>query len=73
MIVLEKERRARNISQRKLMQLTGVDSSYLSRAERMGMRLYPGQASRVAEALGWDGDPADLFKEVDADAADARE
>lgn len=67
MIVLERERRARGLSQRKLMLATGVDSSYISRAERMGMRLYPGQASRIAEALGWTGDPADLFKEVKDD------
>lgn len=70
MIALEKERRARGLSQRKLMLVTGVDSAYISRAERMGMRLYPGQAARIADALGWEGDPADLFKEVGDDACE---
>lgn len=64
MIALERERRDHGWSQRELMRRTGVDSAYISRAERMGMRLYPGHASRIAEALGWQGDPADLCKEV---------
>ena len=65
MIALEKERRNHGWSQRELMRRSGVDSAYISRAERQGMRLYPGQARKIADALGWEGDPAELFKEVE--------
>lgn len=66
---LEFMRRNQRKSQRGLGLEAGVNASYICNAERRGMVLYPGQAARIAKALGWTGDPMELFEEVDADAA----
>lgn len=67
MILLEKLRKDAGLSQRKLGRACQpeVDSSYISQAERQGLRLYPSQAQRIAAVLGYEGDPADLFVEVE--------
>lgn len=67
MILMEKLRRDAGLSQRKLGRACQpeVDPSYISQAERQGLRLYPGQAQRIAAALGYEGDPANLFEAVD--------
>lgn len=53
------------------MRQLGIDSkvsaSDICKAEKHGLRLYQAQAQRVAIALGWQGDPMDLFKEVSDD------
>lgn len=66
MILLEKLRRDAGLSQRKLGRACDpeVDASYICNAERHGFRLFPTQAQRLADALGYEGDPADLFEEV---------
>lgn len=64
MILLEKMRREQGKSQREIMRESGIDSAYISRAERQGMKLYPKQARAIAAVLGWKGNPEDLFKEV---------
>lgn len=28
------------------------------------LKLYPGQVEKIVTALGWEGDPSDLFREV---------
>lgn len=61
---LEFMRRCAGLSQRGLGGLSGVDASYICNAERRGLVLYPGQAKRLADALGWKGDPTELFEEV---------
>lgn len=67
MILLEQLRRNAGLSQRKLARACQpeIDPSYLSQAERQGMRLYPSQLERVAAALGFEGDPAELLEEVE--------
>ena len=65
MILMQKLREERRWSQRELWRRSGVDPHYLSLAERQGMRLFPGQAVRVAEALEWKDDPMELFDEVE--------
>lgn len=67
MIKLEEARRRAGWSQRELARRAKVDPSYISNAESRGFILYRGQSSRVADALGWDGDPAELFEEVKDD------
>lgn len=67
-VVLTRERERAGLSQRKLAEKSSVDPSYISKAERMGLRLYPVQAQRIASVLGWQGDPMELFKEVSKDA-----
>lgn len=66
MILLEQLRRDAGLSQRKLGRACQpeVDPSYISQAERQGLRLYPSQAQRIAAALGYEGDPSDLFGEA---------
>lgn len=64
MILMQKLRQAKGCSQRQLWRLSGIDPHYLSAAERQGMRLYPKQAERIAEALDWKGDPMQLFEEI---------
>lgn len=67
MILLEKLRKEAGLSQRKLGRACQpeVDPSYISQAERQGLHLYPGQAQRIAAALGYEGDPAGLFEAVE--------
>ena len=56
------------LSQRQLGEKSGVAASDVCKAESRGLRLYPVQAQRVAAALGWRGDPMELFEEVKDDA-----
>ncbi len=62
---LEFMRRNGGLSQRGLGAKARVDASYICNAESRGMRLYPAQAVRLADALGWEGDPMELFEEVE--------
>ena len=63
MLLLELERRKRGMTQAELGKLAGVDASYICRAERYGMA-YDGHLDKLASALGWEGPPANLMKEV---------
>lgn len=45
----------------------GMHVSSLSSIETGRLRPYPGQVRKIAAALGWEGDPAELFEEVSAD------
>lgn len=65
MIRLEYERRNRNMSQRKLATEAKVDASMLCRAEKCAPALYPSQLQRIAQTLGYDGDPASLLDELE--------
>lgn len=64
MLVLELERRKQRKSQAKLGADANVDPSYVCRAERYGY-VYPGHLCRLADALGWEGEPGELLKEVE--------
>lgn len=61
------ERRKRGLSQSKLARLADVNQSCMSRIETGKEPPYPHRGKRIAEALGWDGDPAELFEEVPDD------
>ncbi|WP_281654772.1 XRE family transcriptional regulator [Eggerthella sinensis] len=61
---LEFMRRNLRLSQREAGKLAGVNASYICNAEKRGLILYPDQAKRLSSALGWEGDPAELFEEV---------
>lgn len=64
MLLVEKERRNRGISQAKLARLADVNQSSMSRIEHGNEPAYPHRGKRIADALGWTGDPAALFEEV---------
>lgn len=64
---LEFLRRDRGLSQRQLGAAAKVNASYICNAGKRGLVLYPEQAKRLATALDWGGDPAELFEEVAVD------
>ena len=67
MILMEKLRRDAGLSQRKLGRACEpeIEASYISQAERRGFRLYSGYAQRIADVLGYEGDPDDLFDDAE--------
>ena len=60
---LEFERRKRSMTQASLGARAHVDPCAISRAERHALA-YPGHLKRLAAALDWKGEPADLLQEV---------
>ena len=64
MLLLERERKGRGITQAELARLSGVNDSYISKAEKHGFA-YPAHIRRIARALEFDGRPGDLLKEVE--------
>lgn len=65
MLVVVRERKMLGLSQSKLARLSDVNQTSMSRIERGLEPPYPRRAARIAEALGWEGDPMDLFEEAD--------
>lgn len=61
------ERRKLGMSQSKLARAADVNQSCMSRIEAGKEPPYPYRGKRIADALGWEGDPDDLFKEVPDD------
>lgn len=61
------ERKKRGMSQAKLARLADVNQSCMSRIESGKEQAYPHRGKRIAEAIGWEGDPEELFKEVEED------
>ena len=64
MLVLELERRKRNLSLSGFSRLSGVDKGTLSKLEHKKLVPYPGHVKKLAAALNWSKDPAELFQEV---------
>jgi len=65
MIKLVEARRKAGLSQSKLARLADVNQTSMSRIERGLEPAYPMRAQRIANALGWHGDPMELFEEAD--------
>ncbi len=59
-------RKEKGLSQRALSRVSGIDASTISRAEKQSL-MYRSQAQNIADALGWEGDPMELFEEVEAE------
>ena len=53
------------MSQSKLARIADVNQTSMSRIERGLEPAYPMRARRIADALGWAGDPMELFEEAD--------
>ena len=64
MIRLQKLREAKALSRSKLSRLADLNPASVSWAESRGFRLYDVQLQRLASALDYAGDPADLLEEV---------
>lgn len=58
------ERQKLGMSQAKLARAADVNQSCMSRIENGKEPPYPMRGKRIADALGWKGDPAELFEEV---------
>ena len=61
-------RKQKGITQRGLAAKAHVNSMYMNLFETGRANPSAAQAKRVARALGYDGDPMDLFEEIDAAA-----
>lgn len=66
MIRLQLELLRRDMSQRELAKRAHVNEASISRICRGKEPAYTKRGERIAAALGWTGDPAQLFEEVDA-------
>lgn len=64
MLVFTEVRKSKGISQAKLARLAGVNQTSISRIERGKEPAYSKRGKRIADALGWEGDPAELSEEV---------
>ncbi|ACV23651.1 Helix-turn-helix [Slackia heliotrinireducens] len=67
MIRLVIERRKLGWSQSELARRIGANPVSISRIERGKEPPYPLRSQRIADALGWEGDPAELFEDVTDD------
>lgn len=67
MLRVELERKEQGISQAKLARLADVNAASMNRIEHGKEPAYPRRGKRIADALGWAGDPMELFEEVSED------
>lgn len=68
MLVLTKERQSMGLSMSALARKAGMHPSSVSQIENGRLVAYPGQVAKLSKAVGWKGDPAELFEEVNVDA-----
>lgn len=69
---LEALRKNKALTQRALGKMANVAAADICKAEKRCLMLYPSQAVRIADSLGWEGDPMELFEEVeDREGGDA--
>jgi transcriptional regulator with XRE-family HTH domain len=61
------ERWKKGLSQAALAREIGCNASSMSRIESGKEPPYPLRSKRIAEALGWTGDPSELFEEAEED------
>ena len=64
-IKLTEAREALGWSKNRLFRESGVANSDICKAESGIYKLYPSQRAKLAKALGFEGDPDDLLKEVE--------
>lgn len=60
-------RNEKGLSQSALARKAGVNQTSLCRIEKGKEPPYPLRAQRIADALGWSGDPSELFEDVSED------
>lgn len=64
MLLVTKIRKEQGISQAELARRANVNQTSMSRIESGKEAAYPFRGKRIADALGWNDDPAKLFEEV---------
>lgn len=65
MIRAEYEMRKQDISQTELSERTGINRVSVNMLMRGKTHAWPNWQTRIAAALGWEGDPAELFQEIE--------
>ena len=70
MLRIQHELEQLRLSQAKLSRMADVNQVSMSRIVNGLEPAFPNRAKRMADAIGWDGDPMDLFAEVEIDDAD---
>ena len=65
MIRLEYERKANGLTQKRLAELAGMKAEQISAIERGRTFVWDGWKTRLANALGWEDEPAKLFENVE--------
>lgn len=63
-VLVRRLRMARGLTQREAATRSALSPADYGKMENGVLRPYPRQAARVADALGWDGYPPDLFSAV---------
>ena len=64
LVRLKLELLRRDMSQRELAERAHVNEASISRICRGKEPAYPKRGERIAAALGWTGDPTELFEEL---------
>ena len=59
------ERKKLNWSQAELARRAGINASSMSRIELGYEPAFPKRGKRIADALGWSGNPDDLFADIE--------
>ena len=57
------ERNKRGWSQAELARRAGINASSMSRIEKGIEPAYPRRGKKIADALGWEGEPSELFED----------
>lgn len=65
MLRIKRELFERGISQAEVAREAHINAASLSRICNGHEPAYRQRGERIAEAIGWQGDPAELFEEVD--------
>ena len=65
MLVIEQVLKEKGLSQAKAARMCDVNETSMSRIVRGIEPPYPKRSQRIAEALGFEGDPAELFQEIE--------
>lgn len=69
MLRIKQELYRQRMSQAECARLASVNQTAFCRIVNGKEPAYPKRGQRIADALGWKGDPAELFEEVNVDAA----
>ena len=65
MLQIKYELDKRHMKQVTLAQTTGIHEASISRIVNGKEEAYSGRAKRIADALDWEGDPAELFRDLE--------
>lgn len=58
-------RRNRGLTQRQLAEMLNISITDIRKLEKRVLVVHPSKAARIADALGWAGDPMELFEEIE--------